>query len=188
MWLLIAWPHKEFTSTIPVSPPEGLNLYILKCFGPWWRHQMKAIFALLAICAGNSPVTGECPAQRPVTQSFDVFFDLRPNKRLSQQWWGWLFETPLYPLWRHSNSKAYLHFLSFPDIEVAHMVEIPPYWRQRADDIKNRSLQSSCPACLTFFWYKSPFRYEIVILYTNSASDSELNWPSVAPFTNMDQL
>ena len=177
VWLLIAWPHKEFTWTIPVSPPEGLNLYILKCFGPWWRYWpfVRGIH--------RSPV-----AQRPVTQSFDVFFDLRPNKRLSQQWWGWLFETPLYPLWRHSNSKAYLHFLSFPDIEVAHMVEIPPYWRQRADDIKNRSLQSSCPACLTFFWYKSPFRYEIVILYTNSASDSELNWPSVAPFTNMDQL
>ena len=30
------------------------------------------IFALLAICAGNSPVHGEFPAQRPVTRSFDV--------------------------------------------------------------------------------------------------------------------
>ena len=39
------------------------------------------IFALLAICVGNSPVTGEFPAQRPVTPSFDVFFDLRLNKR-----------------------------------------------------------------------------------------------------------
>ena len=35
--------------------------------------------ALLAICAGNSSVIGEFPAQRPVTRSFDVFFDLRPN-------------------------------------------------------------------------------------------------------------
>ena len=43
---------------------------------PWWRHQMEFFYALLAICAGNSPVTGEFPAQRPVTQSFDVFFDL----------------------------------------------------------------------------------------------------------------
>ena len=40
--------------------------------------------ALLAICAGNSPVTGEFPPQRPVTQSFDVFFDLCLNKRLSK--------------------------------------------------------------------------------------------------------
>ena len=30
------------------------------------------IFALLALCAGNSPVTGEFPSQRPVTHSFDV--------------------------------------------------------------------------------------------------------------------
>ena len=38
--------------------------------------------------AGNSPVTEEFPAQRPVTQSFDVFFDLRLNERLSKQSWG----------------------------------------------------------------------------------------------------
>ena len=43
----------------------------------WWRHQMETFSALLAICAGNSPVPGEFPAQRPVTRSFDVFFDLR---------------------------------------------------------------------------------------------------------------
>ena len=40
----------------------------------WWRHQMEQSSALLAICAGNSPVSGEFPAQRPVTRSFDVFF------------------------------------------------------------------------------------------------------------------
>ena len=39
---------------------------------------------LLAICAGNSPVTGKFPSQRPVTRTFDVFFDLHPNKRLSK--------------------------------------------------------------------------------------------------------
>ena len=50
----------------------------------WWRHQMETFSALLAICAGNSPVTGEFPTQRPVTRSFDVFFDLRLYKRLSR--------------------------------------------------------------------------------------------------------
>ena len=44
---------------------------------PWWCHQMETFFALLAICAGNSPVTSEFPAQRPVMRSFDVFIDLR---------------------------------------------------------------------------------------------------------------
>ena len=31
----------------------------------------------------------EFPVQRSVTRSFDVLFDLHPNKRLSKQWWGW---------------------------------------------------------------------------------------------------
>ena len=69
----------------------------------WWRHKMETFSALLAICAGNSPVTGEFPAQRPVTRSFDVFFDLHLNKRLSKQSWGWWFHTPSRPLWRHCN-------------------------------------------------------------------------------------
>ena len=64
---------------------------------------METFSALLAIFAGNSPVPGEFSAQRPVTLSFDVFFDLLPNKRLSKQWWGWWFETPSSPLWRHCN-------------------------------------------------------------------------------------
>ena len=42
------------------------------------------MMTLLALCARNSPVIGEFPAQRPVTQSFDIFFDLRLNKRLSK--------------------------------------------------------------------------------------------------------
>ena len=46
---------------------------------------METFSVLLAICAGNSPVTGEFPTQRPVTRSFDVFFDLRLNKRLNKQ-------------------------------------------------------------------------------------------------------
>ena len=70
----------------------------------WWRHQMETFSALLAICAGNSPVPGEFPAQRPVTRSFDVFFDLRLNKRLSKQSRGWWIETISRPLWRHCNT------------------------------------------------------------------------------------
>ena len=43
------------------------------------------------------------PTQRPGTRSFDVFVDLRLNKRLSKQSWGWWFETLSHPLWRHRN-------------------------------------------------------------------------------------
>ena len=64
---------------------------------------METFSGLLAICAGNSPVTGEFPAQRPMTWSFDVFFDLRLNTRLSKQSWGWWFEMPSRPLWHYCN-------------------------------------------------------------------------------------
>ena len=67
----------------------------------WWRHQMKTFSALLSLCVGNSPVPGEFPSQRPVTRSFDVFFDLHLNKRLSKQSWGWWFQTSSCSLWRH---------------------------------------------------------------------------------------
>ena len=67
---------------------------------------MEFFSTLLAICAGNSPVTGEFPAQRPVARSFDVFFDLCLTKRLSKEWCGWWYETPSHPLWRHCNASA----------------------------------------------------------------------------------
>ena len=51
-----------------------------------WRHQMETFSTLLTFCVGNSPVTGEFPAQRPVTRSFDVVFDLRLNKWFSKRW------------------------------------------------------------------------------------------------------
>ena len=70
---------------------------------PWWRHQMETFSAALAICPGNSPIPGEFPTQRPVTRRFDVFFDLRLNKRLRKQSWGWWFETLSRPLWRQCN-------------------------------------------------------------------------------------
>ena len=73
----------------------------------WWRHQLETYSALLGICAGNSPVTGDFPAQRPVTRSFDVFFDRRLIKRLSKQSRGWWFQTPSRPLWPHCNDACY---------------------------------------------------------------------------------
>ena len=69
----------------------------------WWHHQMETFSALLAICVGNSSVSGELSAQRPETRSFNVFFDLRLNKPLSKQRRGWWFETLSRPLWRHGN-------------------------------------------------------------------------------------
>ena len=72
----------------------------------WWRHQMETCSAVLSFCAGNSPVTGEFPTQRPVTRSFDVFFDLCLNKRLSKQSRGWWFKTLSCSLWRHCKADT----------------------------------------------------------------------------------
>ena len=68
-----------------------------------WRHQMEKCSVLLALCAATSPVTGEFPSKRPVTQSFDVLVNLHLNKRLSKQSDGRWFETPSRSLWRHCN-------------------------------------------------------------------------------------
>ena len=73
----------------------------------WLCHQMETFSALLAICVGNSQVTGEFPTQRPVRRSFDVYFDLHPNKS-----WGWWSETPSRPLWRHRNVRCLFRVIS----------------------------------------------------------------------------
>ena len=105
----IRWHSTQRYASLWYSELIGWNELI-----PWWRNQMEIVSTLLALFAENSPVTGEFPARRPVTRSFDVFFDLSLNKRLSKQSWGWWFETISCSLWRHSNAggKAPLLFLA----------------------------------------------------------------------------
>ena len=63
------------------------------------------IFRVTGPLCGEFTGPGEFPTQRPVTRSFDVFFDLRLNKRLSKQPWGWWFETPSWSLWLQCNDN-----------------------------------------------------------------------------------
>ena len=88
-------PTTNKISLLPFLQPQRLIV--------WWRHQMETISALLALCTGNSPVTGEFPLQRPVTLSFDVFFDLRLKKWLWKQSIPRWFETLSPSLWRHCH-------------------------------------------------------------------------------------
>ena len=71
------------------------------------------IFALLALCAGNSPVNGEFPAQRAVTRSFDLLFGPRLKKWLSKQSPSWWFETPSRSSWRHCNVHSSMSSLAY---------------------------------------------------------------------------
>ena len=77
-------------------------------------------------CAGNNPPPPPPPPppQRPVTRSFDVFFDLCLNKCLSKQSWRQWFETPSRLLWRHSNANASAYHLN-PSRPSHHIVAKP---------------------------------------------------------------
>ena len=69
----------------------------------WITHEMTCQTKVMrAVGCLENPF----PSQRPVTQSFDILFDLRLNKRLSKQSWGWWFETLSRPLWRHSHVSS----------------------------------------------------------------------------------
>ena len=52
-------------ANLPVAQYNCCKAWLIS----WWRHQMETFSALLAICAENSPVPGEFPAQRPVTRN-----------------------------------------------------------------------------------------------------------------------
>ena len=85
---------------------------------------METFSALLALCAGNSSVTGEFPSQRPVTRWLDVYFDLHLDKRLSKQSWGWWFETPSRPLWRLCNdNRSHPGMLLLLDLLLEYLIE-----------------------------------------------------------------
>ena len=95
--------HGSITDIPYCTRPQAFFLGIMTSSNGSKDQGTHPSSALLAICAGNSPVPGEFPAQRPVTRSFVVFFDLRLKNRLSKQSWGWWFETLSCPLWRHCN-------------------------------------------------------------------------------------
>ena len=86
---------------VPVKPL--VKVCVLRFYMMTSSNGNITFSALLAISAGNSPVPGEFPTKMPVTRSFDVFFDLRLNKRLSKQSWGWWLEALWCPLWCHRN-------------------------------------------------------------------------------------
>ena len=109
---------------IHVSPDNGLvpkrrqAITLTRIHPDLWRHMAAisrvclkmtssngCIFRVTGPLCGEFTGPGEFPAQRPVTRSFDVFFDLRLNKRLSKQPRGWWFETPSWSLWRHRNVR-----------------------------------------------------------------------------------
>ena len=121
---------------------------------------METFSALLAICAGNSPVTGGFPAQGPVTRSFDVFFDPCLNKRLSKQSWGWWFETPSHPLWRHCSDIISNTIILF----------VARNWQRPRKDICNISVRSSLHRQNDFERLKMRGMYSSILGFTKTGN------------------
>ena len=86
----------------------------------WWRHQMEPFSALLALCAGNSPVPVNSPHKGQWCGALMFLLDLCLNKRLSKQPWGRWFETQPWSLWRHCNGTC---VLLWSDTDLANIVE-----------------------------------------------------------------
>ena len=98
---------------------------------------METFSALLALCVGNSPVTGEFPSQRPMTRSFDVFFDRRLNKRSSKQSRHRWFKTPSCSLWRHCNGCIPWFVLGLEPPTFGFMPNALTIWAIRARHLRS---------------------------------------------------
>ena len=99
----MAWHDWSLINTIKYH--MILNMMLLCTSLPWWRYQMETFPRYWPFVRGihRSPV--KSPHKTP--RCFDVFFDLRLNKRLSKQSWGWWFMTPSHILWRHCNDEEW---------------------------------------------------------------------------------
>ena len=111
------------------------------------------IFRATSHFCGNS-VTGEFPAQRPVTRSFDVLFDLLLNTRLSKQSWGWWFETPAGPLWHHCN--VYIPWEYTTAVSHMHTKQYPMNMTCIQNGVRER-FSALNKTCDIFHWFWSDF-------------------------------
>ena len=113
---------------------------------------------------GNSPLTGEFPSQRPVTRSFDVFFDLHLNKRLSKQSRCRWFETPSRLLFRQcnaitSNKLDLWQKTTISKKALIHIVSIQPHFNVPTTPYRNTpsSLVESTDGLALGLWSMSDY-------------------------------
>ena len=100
----------------------GLYVYVNALMMTSWNGNIFGITG--PFCVGNSLVTSEFPSQRPVTQSFDIFFEKmaeQMNKWLSKQSKRWWFEMPSHSLWRHCNVMKTLVWFLAATLQWRHM-------------------------------------------------------------------
>ena len=111
VWKVINYNKTLHTKTVTTTAQQMLHFDLEKPSDQRIPFTMMTssngnIFRVTGPLCGEFTGPGEFPTQRPVTRSFDVLFDLRLNKRLSKQPWGWWFEPPSWSLWRHRNERT----------------------------------------------------------------------------------
>ena len=134
---------------------------------------METYSALLALCAGNSPVTGEFPAQRPVTRSFDVFVDMHLNERLSKQSWVWWFDTPSRSLWRHYNVREKIVKLMFMAWCKTAVTPSLTHWRYGSLAFSHGYVDFFLFISVVHRWHEQPHPYHVkAVCRLNSALEA----------------
>ena len=125
----------------PINISPGRWTYVRSRGMAWWRHQMETFSALLALCAGNSPITGEFPAQWPVTRSFDAFFDQRID--------GWVNNGEAGDLRRHRTHYDVTVMDIRQDRKGGFMDMYIRFWERH---LKEHDVIVHDPDSLTFDW------------------------------------
>ena len=166
--LVIFWTHSRYP-TYRSHVPTGLSL-------------MTSSHANIFRLTGR-----EFPAQRPVTRSFDVFFDLCLNKRLSKQSWDWWFETLSRPLWRHYNVVSLCVLESTDGVIMWLRQNIQLHvTRKVCDNYLQSWFQSLGNISLwyTFFsvWLLCLYSVRVIIAVLRSHAIRRLYWHSLAKY------
>ena len=107
--LTICFSQKLWDAIPPQCVHGGRYVeWIFNTLRSWWRHQMEAFSASLALCAGNSPVTGNSHHKGQWRGAL-MFSSMCLNKRLSKQSRCLWFQTPPRSLRRHWNAEQNYH-------------------------------------------------------------------------------
>ena len=108
--------HKSPNAPVPYYTMHhyvtGVYTHVHISVTKWWDMMTSSngnIFRVTGHLCGKFTGPRWISRTKASDASFDVFFDLRLNKRLSKQPWGWWFETPAWSLWRHRNDIWPMH-------------------------------------------------------------------------------
>ena len=99
--------HRAVLGLLHYMLPYQLNERVCVAY-PWWHHQMETVSALLALCAENSPVTGEFPHNGQLRGALMISWISAWKKRLSKQARRQWLHTPSCSLWRHVATNCHI--------------------------------------------------------------------------------